>query len=200
MESGSADNTFWAANHEWIIALAAITGAALLAWFVDRVLIKYALRRAERLAGEGSLTISRATNTRIRFARRLISALIIFIGVLIAIAQFESLSSLARALLASSAVIGIIIGFAGRAAFANPVAGIMLAVTQPFRIGDLIEFDGQEGRVEDLTLTYTYLRSADGRSIIIPNEMLATGMVFNSSRNPGGTGESPSVPLNTHES
>lgn len=200
MDNADLQPGFYEINQDWIIAAIAIVTSILIAWFVDRVLIRQAVRRATKLADEGTVTISRATTTRVRFARRLITALILFIGVLIAISQFSQLSALTRALFASSAVLGIVIGIAGRTAFANPLAGLMLAITQPFRIGDLIEFNEIKGRVEDLTLTYTYMRAEDGRLVVIPNEMLSTGLVMNSSRTSGVTGEVPSVPLNTHES
>jgi len=200
MENADYQPGFYEANQDWIIAGIAIAVAILLAWFVDRVLIRHAIRQAAKLADEGTVTISRATTTRVRYARRLVTALILFVGVMVAISQFSQLSALTRALFASSAVLGIVIGIAGRTAFANPLAGLMLAITQPFRIGDLIEFNEIKGRVEDLTLTYTYMRAEDGRLVVIPNEMLSTGLVMNSSRTSGGTGEIPSVPLKAHES
>ncbi len=187
------DSGFWDSNTDWIIAVAAIVIACLLAWLVDRILIGHTLRRAERLGERlGDLTISRSAETRIRIARRLIVVVIVSIGVLVGISQFDSLSRLTQTLLASSAVLGLVLGFAGRAALANPVAGIMMAVTQPVRIGDLVEFNDHVGRVEDLTLSYTFIRTEDGRSMIIPNEMLATGVVFNSSRGQA-TGVHPQV-------
>jgi small conductance mechanosensitive channel len=81
--------------------------------------------------------------------------------------------------LASSAVLGLVVGFAARQTLANAVAGILLAITQPIRIGDLVEFQGQTGVVEDVRLTYTYLRGDDGRRIIVPNEQLASSTIEN---------------------
>jgi small-conductance mechanosensitive channel len=59
------------------------------------------------------------------------------------------------------------------------VAGILLAVSQPIRIGDLITFQGQTGVVEDMRLSYTYVRTDDGRRLIVPNEQLAQDKVEN---------------------
>jgi len=55
----------------------------------------------------------------------------------------------------------------------------MLAITQPIRIGDLVTFEDDTGTVEDIRLTYTYVRSDDGTRIIIPNERLAQSKVRN---------------------
>jgi len=59
------------------------------------------------------------------------------------------------------------------------VAGILLAITQPIRIGDLVTFEEETGEVEDMKLTYTYIRLGDGRRLIVPNERLAQSSVVN---------------------
>jgi small-conductance mechanosensitive channel len=62
---------------------------------------------------------------------------------------------------------------------ANSVAGVMLAITQPLRIGDHVEFEGESGTVEDVRLNYTYLRGDTGVRVVIPNERLAAGVLHN---------------------
>ena len=86
---------------------------------------------------------------------------------------------MATGLLASSAVIGIVVGLAARQTLANAIAGIVLAITQPIRIGDLVTFEGSTGVVEDVRLTYTYIRADDARRIIVPNERLASSTIEN---------------------
>ena len=55
----------------------------------------------------------------------------------------------------------------------------MLAITQPIRIGDLVTFEETTGEVEDVRLTYTYLRLDDGSRLVVPNERLAQGSIEN---------------------
>ena len=85
----------------------------------------------------------------------------------------------ATGILASSAVVGLVVGFAARQTLANIVAGILLAITQPIRVGDLVTFQGETGTVEDVRLTYTFVRAGDGRRVIIPNEQLASSTIVN---------------------
>ena len=59
------------------------------------------------------------------------------------------------------------------------VAGLLLAITQPLRIGDQVTFEGETGTVEDVRLTYTFLRTGAGARIVIPNERLASGILRN---------------------
>jgi small conductance mechanosensitive channel len=88
---------------------------------------------------------------------------------------------LAGTALASSAIAAAVIGFAARQTLANAIAGLFLAITQPLRIGDLVTFEGESGTVEDVRLTYTFLRTAADARIIIPNERLAGGILRNDS-------------------
>ena len=81
--------------------------------------------------------------------------------------------------LASSAVLGLVVGFAARQTLANAIAGILLAITQPIRIGDLVTFEEKTGEVEDVRLTYTYIHLDDGRRLIVPNERLAQSSIEN---------------------
>ena len=146
--------------------------AFVLAEVVDRAL----QRRGKMLAGA---ELSPVTTTRLRLVRRLVFATIIVLGLALALIQFPAVKRVATGLLASSAVLGLVVGFAARQTLANAVAGILLAITQPIRIGDFVTFEGTDGTVEDVRLTYTYLRAGDGRRIVIPNERLAQSTIEN---------------------
>lgn len=100
---------------------------------------------------------------------------------MIVLSQFTELKRLATGVLASTAVIGLIVGFAAQHTIANMVAGIQLAVSQPFRIGDRIGFEETAGRVTDITLSYTYVDPGDGSAVVIPNQLLVEGVVHNHS-------------------
>ena len=111
--------------------------------------------------------------------RRFIYAVILLIGLALALSQFSGINRIAASLLASGVVAAAIIGFAARQTLANFVAGVMLAITQPIRVGDWVEFDDNYGVVEDVRLNYTILRAAGEQRILIPNERLASGVMKN---------------------
>ena len=113
--------------------------------------------------------------------RRLVFAAIIVIGLGIALSQFDKLNKLANAVLASSAVLGLVLGFAAQKILANPLAGILLAISQPIRIGDTVTIEDETGRVDDLTLSHTFIDTGDGRLVIVPNETVVTNVVVNRS-------------------
>ena len=99
----------------------------------------------------------------------------------IVLAQFTSLEKLAAGIFASTAVIGLIIGFAAQNTISNIIAGVLIAITQPIRIGDRVSFEDREGRVTDITLSYTYIDPGDGSHFVIPNQLLVEGVVHNHS-------------------
>jgi small-conductance mechanosensitive channel len=125
--------------------------------------------------------VSRSTKTRLRFLRRLAMLVFLLIVAAIAIAQFTELEKLAAGVFASTALLAAIIGFAAQNTIGNMVAGVQLAVSQPFKIGDQIEFEEVSGRVVDITLSYTYVNPGDDSAVVIPNQMLVEGIVHNRS-------------------
>jgi small-conductance mechanosensitive channel len=161
---------------DWIKAGAYVLGAIVIAEIVDRALSRRGRKLTEAV---GVADLSPVTATRLRLVRRLIFATIVLIGIGLAAAQIPSVKTLATGILASSAVLGLVVGFAARQTLANGIAGILLAITQPIRIGDLVTFEDHTGTVEDVKLTYTYIRQDDGRRLIVPNERLAQSSITN---------------------
>jgi small-conductance mechanosensitive channel len=171
------DRSFWEENGSaLIVAVVSIVLALVIAQLVDRALSRRGARLAQAVS-RGQVT--RETETRLRFVRRAVYAVILLIGVGIALAQFDGVNRIAASLLASGVVAAAIIGFAARQTLANVVAGIMLAVTQPIRVGDWVTVEDNYGVVEDVRLNYTVLRTAGEQRVLIPNEKLASSVLKN---------------------
>ena len=151
--------------HRLVIAGAAVVIAAGLAKLVDK-----ALSRKE-LAPEAVI--------RYRPGRRVAITTIVFVGVLSALLVIPQVRAIAGAILASSAVLGLVIGFAAQRTIGNAVAGVLIAFSQPLRLGDRVVVDGVEGTVEEIGLTYTFIRAADNSRLVIPNEKLASDTIRN---------------------
>jgi len=118
--------------------------------------------------------------TRYGVLRRAIFTTIVFIGVMSALLVIPQVRAVAGAILASGAVVGIVIGFAAQRTLGNFIAGILLAFSQPLRLGDEIEVEGTHGIVEEIALTYTWLRLPNGDRLIVPNERLVSESLRNS--------------------
>ena len=148
------------------IAFAAIVIAVVVAKIVDHQLAKKKLEPG--------------TVTRYRILRQSILWTIVFVGVLSALLVIPQVRGLAAGLLASSAVIGLVLGFAAQRTIGNFIAGLLIAFTQPIRLGDEIEFTGTRGIVEEVGLIYTWVRTPDDDHMVIPNEMLVSDTLKNS--------------------
>jgi small conductance mechanosensitive channel len=118
--------------------------------------------------------------TRYRVARRSVTTTIMFVGLLSALLVIPQVRAVAGGLLASSAVIGIVVGFASQRTLGNFVAGLLIAFTQPLRLGDDVVVENIEGTVEEIGLIYTFVRTENGDRLVIPNEKLASDTIRNS--------------------
>jgi small-conductance mechanosensitive channel len=119
--------------------------------------------------------------TRYRVFRRSVTTIILVVGLLSALLVVPQVRAVAGGLLASSALLGIVVGFASQRTLGNFVAGILIAVAQPVRIGDRVAYAGEDGVVEEIGLTYTFIRTPDRRRIVVPNEKLASDTIVNAS-------------------
>jgi small-conductance mechanosensitive channel len=118
--------------------------------------------------------------TRYRVARRSVTTVIMFIGLLSALLVIPQVRAVAGGLLASSAVVGIVVGFASQRTLGNFVAGLLIAFTQPLRLGDDVVIEDTQGVVEEIGLIYTFVRTDNDDRLVIPNEKLASDTIRNS--------------------
>jgi small conductance mechanosensitive channel len=118
--------------------------------------------------------------TRYRVARRSVTTAIVFVGLLSALLVIPQVRAVAGGLLASSAVVGIVVGFASQRTLGNFVAGLLIAFTQPLRLGDEVVIEDTDGVVEEIGLIYTFVRTENGDRLVIPNEKLASDTIRNS--------------------
>ncbi len=118
--------------------------------------------------------------TRYRILRRSVTTVILVVGFFSALLVIPQVRAVAGGLLASSAVLGVIIGFASQRTLGNFVAGLLIALSQPLRLGDRVVVADAEGVVEEIGLTYTFIRTQDEARVVIPNEKLASDTIRNS--------------------
>jgi small conductance mechanosensitive channel len=148
-----------------------VVGVVMLATIVVARLIDRRIARRE---------LPPEAMTRYRVVRRSVTTTIMFVGLLTALLVIPQVRAVAGGLLASSAVIGIVVGFASQRTLGNFVAGLLIAFTQPLRLGDDVVVENTEGTVEEIGLIYTFVRTENGDRLVIPNEKLASDTIRNS--------------------
>ena len=114
--------------------------------------------------------------------RQVVRLVFIIAGLLVAL-DILNASALLSTILGAAGIVGLAIGFAVRDTVENFIASIMLSIRQPFRPNDLIEIEGDIGKVIRLTSRATILLSFDGNHIRIPNATVFKSRIVNYSRN-----------------
>jgi small-conductance mechanosensitive channel len=148
----------------------AVFGAVLLVALVVARLIDWRLARRELPPG---------AETAYRVLRRSIMATIVAIGLFSALLAIPAVRSVAGAVLGSAAIIGLIAGLAAQSTLSNFIAGLLIAFTQPVRLGDDVGLEGGSGIVEEIGLMYTLVRLEDRSRLVIPNSKLASDTIRN---------------------
>lgn len=111
--------------------------------------------------------------------RRLVVALIYVIGIIVLISIIPGLEKLTISLVAGAGFAAIVLGLAAQNAFSNIVSGIFLAIFQPFRVGDYVTVRDEHGKIEDITLRHTVIKTWDNRRLIIPNAVIGEEAIIN---------------------
>ncbi len=139
---------------------------------------------------ESRLLAGATDNLSVRkIAANAVRALLLLVGLLLAL---SAAGIPLGALGVLGGAVGVGIGFGLQKLAANYVSGFVILAERSLRIGDMVKVDGFEGRITDISTRYTVIRALNGRESIVPNEMLITQRVENSSL------ADPKVSINTN--
>ncbi len=128
---------------------------------------------------EARLLAGAADNLSLRkIAANATRALLLLVGLLLAL---SAVGIPLGALSVLGGAVGVGLGFGLQKLAANYVSGFVILAERSLRIGDMVKVDNFEGRVTDINTRYTVIRALNGRESIVPNEMLITQRVENSS-------------------
>ncbi len=106
-------------------------------------------------------------------------AVVYMMGLVVVVSSIPFLEKISVALLAGAGFAGIIVGLAAQSTLGNIISGISLAVFRPFRVGDRVNVMNEYGKVIDITLRHTVVRTWDNRRLIIPNSIIGDEAIIN---------------------
>ncbi|MCC4212620.1 mechanosensitive ion channel family protein [Leeuwenhoekiella parthenopeia] len=153
----------------YAILLIAVIGT--ITWFIMRFIDSFMVYVAETKIGDADPeenSEARMMMTYISVARRVITFIVIIVGIAVILSQFRSLEKLGISLIASAGLATVILGVAAQSTLGNIIAGIQIAITRPARIGDTVIINDDWGYVEDIRFTYMVVRTWDQRRLIVP--------------------------------
>ena len=171
-------------NKGFIAKISAFFGYILLAFaimfvtFLVERIISFILTR---LIGRAIKKVG-AAPTNFVFFGYLISGIVYVSGLILVIYSIPPLRGIAASLFAGAGILAAIIGFASQQAIANVISGLFIVISKPFKVGDRVDIGtAYEGYVEDITLRHTVIRNFENRKIIIPNSIINSEYIINSS-------------------
>jgi small conductance mechanosensitive channel len=154
-------------------------------WLAVLVAIRFALNvaynRYERRLAERDAMGAARRRTTFSFLVRIVVAVVALIGVWSVLSIFSVTQEVASAFLASGAVIALIAGVSLSTPLGNLGSGVLLAFTQPIRLGDRVTVGDHTGDVQSISLSYTTLLREDGSVVFVPNQKMVSEMLVNRS-------------------
>jgi len=139
------------------------------AWLLISVLAAFdEYLREGFLAGGHDDRRARRILTRVGFLYRVLSATIAVLAAAAILVTFPEGRTMGASILASAGIAGIVLGIAARPAVETLLAGLQVALTEPFSIDDVVVVEGEWGRIEEITSTYVVVRIWDLRRLVLP--------------------------------
>lgn len=114
-----------------------------------------------------------------RWINKIITYFILFISLVLVLDVFNFNIN---TFIASFGIVGLIIGLSSQAIISNFIAGILVMLEKPFYRGDIIDISGIQGKVEDISIRSTLMKTIDGKVITVPNSTFTTNSVINYSK------------------
>ncbi|MGQ1910617.1 mechanosensitive ion channel family protein [Marinifilum sp. RC60d5] len=151
---GIVKHALYIASISWIII-------ETIRIFKNRLLKKYDISDEDNLK-------SRKLHTQINIIEKVIVFVIILSAIGLILLSIESIKEIGVGIFASAGVVGIIIGLSAQKIVGALLAGIQIAVAQPFRVDDAVVVENEWGWIEEINLTYIVVRIWDKRRLVLP--------------------------------
>lgn len=168
-QEGTAYNLDWFIDKavEWGINLAIGVAVLIIGFFIARRLTKLTTAILTKKDFDPSLQ------------KFLISLVSISLRILVVMTALSQLGVEMTSFVALIGAAGLAIGMAFSGTLGNFAGGIMILIFRPYKVGDLIKAQGEEGKVSEIQIFNTILLTLDNKTIIIPNGALANGNITN---------------------
>lgn len=128
--------------------------------------------------------LSKQNNLSVRFMGSLLRSSTVVIGTILVLSQFDYFSEFIKTILANSALIVAVLGFALQHAIRNLLAGLLLIQSDAFKIGDRVRLSDKDvtGIIEEMNLHYTVIKLYTNERAIIPNYIMNETVVINNDK------------------
>lgn len=155
-----------------------ISIAVLLVAFIIAKILRIIISRFIKV----SSSKLRIDHTQFNFLKNAVTFLVFLAAIIFIFFTIPKLKTLSITLFAGAGILTAIALFASQQAFSNIVSGVFIVIFKPFRVNDIVDVGSlPKGRVEDITLRHTIIRTYENRRMIIPNSVISSEILVNSS-------------------
>lgn len=151
-----------------ILASLSILVSFVILYFITSFLLRFILRKAK---------VEKALINIIS------NIYMVLLGIIALVMIAKQLGINVSSTLAGVGVIGIAIGFASQDALSNIIAGFFIFIDKPFRVGDYITHQNEYGRIVEITIRSTRIRTQDNTYVVIPNQKIINDVVIDHTSN-----------------
>jgi small-conductance mechanosensitive channel len=148
-----------------VLAIIIVCLFILIARFISRKFIVFVNYKAE-------------DKLLINFFEGVLKTIILIIGFLLFL-YILGMSGIAGSILGAATISSVVIGFAFKDIAENFLAGVIMAFSRPFRIGDVVKISSEEGVIVEMSLRETHIKTADGKDVYIPNGQIIKNPLYN---------------------
>lgn len=134
------------------------------------------------VAGKGMDRLLRKHNNLTNtFLANALKVVIVVVGIITFLSQFDSFKDVLKSLLTNSAILVAVVGFTLQNSIKNIIAGTLLLSADTFKVGDRIRIPKEDisGEIEELTLRHAKIKLATSERAIVPNYLLNDAVVIN---------------------
>lgn len=159
-----------------VISWITSTGIKIVIAFV---LLIAAFKLINKIGDKISKSLEKSEKIDITLAKTLAHVAKIAMKVLVVVCLVGYLGIETSGISAVIASLGVCVGLAVNGTLSNLAGGVMLILTRPFKLGDFISAQGNDGTVEDIRICYTKIKTVDNKIVYLPNSALSTGTIVN---------------------
>ena len=161
-------SSFWLSDE--ILLTKKLLTIACSSWIVIEIvrILKRRLLKRYDITYENNLK-SRKLHTQINLLEKVVVFVIVIITIGLMLLSIDSIKEIGVGIFASAGVVGIIVGLSAQKIVGAVLAGIQIAISQPFRIEDAVVVEGEWGWIEEVNLTYVVIRIWDKRRLVLPS-------------------------------
>lgn len=141
---------------------------AIFGWLVLGSVRAFAAALDKRTEERVEPVAARGRKTRIALISRTIAVMVIIVTIGFILLGFPVVRDVGTGLLASAGLAALAVGAAAQPALKSLIGGLQMAITEPLRLGDMVVVDGNQGRVEEIKMSFITIRTWDERVVVVP--------------------------------